>query len=61
MATIMKRRRSDGQVRYQATVRKQGFSSVSKTFSRKRDAEQWSRKMESDFTMGEISQGSLVY
>lgn len=61
MATISKRRRADGQFRYQVTIRKKGFSSLSKSFTSKRDAQAWARRMESDMELGEVSQGSLVY
>ena len=49
MATIS--RRPNGY--YQATVRRIGFPTQSKTFERKRDAEDWSIRIEADMTRGE--------
>lgn len=48
MATISQR--GDGQ--WQTKIRKQGYPSVSKTFTNKRDAESWSRKTESEIERG---------
>lgn len=48
MATISQR--GDGQ--WQAKIRKQGYPSVSKTFTNKRDAESWARKTESEIERG---------
>jgi integrase len=47
VATIIER---DG--RYQAKIRKSGFPSQSKTFTRLRDAEAWARKVESEMERG---------
>lgn len=46
MATIEKRVTSDGKVSYRAKVRRTGELPISKTFSRKTDAEAWAREIE---------------
>lgn len=53
MATITARRNAEGGlVGWQAKVRKRGWPSQSKTFSRKSDAERWARQVESEIERG---------
>lgn len=48
MATVEKR----GSYQYRAKVRKKGFSSKTKTFSNRKNAEEWARKTESEMERG---------
>lgn len=48
MATVEKR----GPYQYRAKVRKKGFSSKTKTFSTRKNAEEWARKTESEMERG---------
>jgi len=52
MATINQRRRGDGTIRYQATVRRKGYPPRSKTFKHRRDAERWAHGVEVDMERG---------
>jgi len=49
MATIRERNS-----RYTAIIRKAGYSPVTKTFSSRRNAEQWARRIESSIEQGEV-------
>ena len=48
MATITKRENG----KWQAKCRKRGYKTISKTFSRKYDAEKWSKKVELEMEQG---------
>jgi hypothetical protein len=52
MATIRERRTSDGEVRFQAIVRRAGFPERVETFSTKRKAERWVRQIEGEMEDG---------
>lgn len=53
MATITARRNAEGGlIGWQAKVRKRGWPSQSKTFSRKADAERWARQVELEIERG---------
>jgi integrase len=52
MATIQKRKRSDGKYSYRAIVRVLGHPTVAKTFKRKSDATLWAQNVESDLRCG---------
>lgn len=57
MATIRKRTTNDGKIRYQTTVRRKGHKALTKTFLRKRDAEQWATGLEADMQSGRYRAG----
>ncbi|MFK8083474.1 MAG: hypothetical protein AB8B97_24600, partial [Granulosicoccus sp.] len=62
MATITKRRRANGTLAYQATVRRKGVgTALCKTFSRRRDALNWATQTETDLQRGTMAAGSLVH
>lgn len=53
MATICERTNKQGQlIGYQAKVRRRGEAPVSKTFTKKSDAERWARQIESEMEQG---------
>jgi len=52
MATIEKRRGTDGAVTYRVRIRKRGYPEYSETFPRKTDAEQWAKQIEADLARG---------
>lgn len=52
MASIIKRLGPKGTVSYRAEVRRKGYPSQVKTFSRKGDAEKWARKVERQIDKG---------
>lgn len=52
MATIRERRTREGEVRYQAIVRRQGFPERAETFSTMRKAERWVRLVEGEMEDG---------
>ena len=56
MATIRKRTTQNGKVRYQVMVRRQG-KAVTKTFLKKRDADEWALATESDIQAGRYRTG----
>ena len=52
MATIQKRKRSDGKFSYRGIVRVLGHPTIAKTFNRKADANLWAQTVESDLRCG---------
>lgn len=54
MATFRKRKRADGSTAWQVQIRRDGCRPVSKTFSRKRDAETWATETERKLDLGEL-------
>lgn len=52
MATIEKRKGTDGATTYRVRIRKRGHPEYSETFTRKTDAEQWARQIEADLSRG---------
>ena len=52
MATVEKRKSSDGTVRYRVRVRIRGEKPRTRTFKRKTDAQLWASKVESDLGHG---------
>ena len=52
MATVEKRKSSDGTVRYRVRVRIRGEKPRTRTFKRKTDADLWASKVESDLGHG---------
>jgi len=52
MATIEKRKGTDGATTYRARIRKRGYPEYSETFPRKTDAEQWAKQVEADLARG---------
>jgi integrase len=52
MATIQVRKTREGQVRYRAQVRLDGYPPVSRTFERKTDASRWVQATEADIRAG---------
>ena len=54
MASIAKRRRKDGSVRWDVTVRHRGFATVCKSFPNKIAAEVWASKVEARIVGSEV-------
>lgn len=52
MATIEKRKGTDGATTYRVRIRKRGYPEYSETFPRKTDAEQWAKQVEADLARG---------
>ena len=49
----LRKRKYKSKVSYQVQIRRQGFTTIVKSFPTRKDAQMWSRKMERKFDVGD--------